>query len=293
MSLIDSENLPALFLNDINDNFFLTTNLSDSLNDCLTFNKSKNEAPLKQIKFISTKEEFQLNDFLQKKTALKLNESKDKLENTNGGRWNRDEQKLFAEAVLKYGNDWKKIQEHIVSRNMTQVRSHAQKFLMKLKENNFVIKKGLDISMSWTKVMNYLRDTLTYEELKKVLFAVEQTDEKKDLKKKVKKKKKMKKLEKNVVINSGKETKGDTSFYFVENEKERYKYNSKNRIIVKEEEDEEEILKKFIECFSPASTEMTLNSSFEEQINEESDYNMKYNFLTDSSINYNNSLDNI
>ena len=89
------------------------------------------------------------------------------------------------------------------------------------------------------------------------------------------------------------EPKGDTSFYFVENEKERYKYNSKNRIIVKEEEDEEEILKKFIECFSPASTEMTLNSSFEEQINEESDYNMKYNFLTDSSINYNNSLDNI
>ena len=35
--------------------------------------------------------------------------------------------------------------------------------------------------MSWTKTMNYLRNILSYDELKKVLFSVEQSDEKEKL----------------------------------------------------------------------------------------------------------------
>ena len=49
-----------------------------------------------------------------------------------GGRWNKEEQKRFAEEVLKYGNDWKQIQIHVFSRNMTQI-STCSKFFDEIK----------------------------------------------------------------------------------------------------------------------------------------------------------------
>lgn len=285
MSLIESENLPTLFLShNITDNLFLPTNLSDSLNDILS--ESKKETPLKPIKFILTKEESPSVNLLQKKTLLKLNDTKKELSNSNGGRWNKDEQKRFAEAVLKYGNDWKKIQNHISSRNITQVRSHAQKFLMKLKENKFLQKKGMELSLSWTKVMNYLRSTLSYDELKEVLFSVEQTDSKKPSKKKSKK---VKKNEKNVEANESSDFNSncdtnwdidDSDFYFecdrYLNEEDRYKYKNIKTKIIKNEEDEEVILQKLIECFNPPSGEIILNTSFEEISHKDNDFQYKF-----------------
>ena len=282
MSLIDSENPSLLFLDNIKNNIFFTNDLSDF------YTESKKEFPLKPIKFILTKNQVPEINLLQKKT-IKLNEPNV----TNGGRWSREEQRLFAEAVLKYGNDWKKIQNHIVSRNLTQVRSHAQKFLMKLKEHNFFINKGLDLSMSWTKVMNYLNTTLTYDELKDVLFSVEQSGDEKIGKKKVKKTN-QKNLEKkeNSDTNSNLDTNSGNIIFF-EEEKDRYKYSIKNKTIVKEE-DEEQILKKFIECFNSPSGNITLNTSFEEESYKESENDdIVYKFFNDKSINYSNSnIDN-
>ena len=289
MSLYESDNLPKLFLNDnISDNFLLPTDLSDSLNDFLS--ESKKEGPSNQVKFILTKEENHNINLLQKKTVLKPNDAKIEFNNPNGGRWNKEEQKRFAEAVLKYGNDWKKIQNHVFSRNITQVRSHAQKYLMKLKENNFVKDKGLDKSMSWTKVMNFLRDVLNYEELKNILFSVEQNETDKKNGKKIKKIKKNKLNEvelQNFENNTHFDINGGNSYFFLDEEKEDgYKYNIKNKIIRKEE-DEEEMLKKFIECFNSPSGEVTLNTSFEDDSSEEE---KGFKFLNDTSIKYSNSL---
>ena len=283
MSLIDSFHFPNLFLDDINENLFITTNLSDSLNDILS--ESKKESSSKPVKFVLTKEEPTPSNLLQKKTLLKLDEQKIESNDLNGGRWNKDEQRRFAEAVLKFGNDWKKIQNHISSRNITQVRSHAQKFLMKLKENSFLQKKGMELSLSWTKVMNYLRSTLSYEELKEVLFSVEQTDSTKTSKKKSKK---VKKNGKNAEINessdfnSNCDTNGDVndSDFFFEydrylNEEDRYKYRNNKTKIFKDEEDEE-ILQKLIECFNPPSGEIILNSSFEEISHKDNDFQYKF-----------------
>ena len=170
-------NLSNIFLSDIH-NIFLPSN-NDSISNEFK-SECKEELPIKQqIKFISTKQESPPVNLLQKKTNLKPNDYSTDSENSNNGRWTKEEQNRFAEAVLKFGNDWKNIQNHISSRNITQVRSHAQKFLMKLKENNFLINRGLDLNLSWTKIMNYLNKTLTYEELKEVLFSVEQTGQKK------------------------------------------------------------------------------------------------------------------
>jgi SHAQKYF class myb-like DNA-binding protein len=284
MSLNDSFQFPKLFLDDMNENLFITTNLSDSLDDILS--ESKKESLSKPVKFILTKEEPTPSTLLQKKTLLKLNEQKIEKNDLNGGRWSKDEQRRFAEAVLKFGNDWKKIQNHISSRNITQVRSHAQKFLMKLKENRLLQKKGMELSLSWTKVMNYLRSTLSYDELKEVLFSVEQTDSKKLSKKKSKK---AKKNGKNVEVNESSDFNSncdtnwdidDSDFYFecdrYLNEEDRYKYKNIKTKIIKNEEDEEVILQKLIECFNPPSGEIILNTSFDEISYKDNDFQYKF-----------------
>ena len=48
------------------------------------------------------------------------------------GRWAKNEQELFIEALRLHGKNWKKVQAHIGSRTTTQVRSHAQKYFAKL-----------------------------------------------------------------------------------------------------------------------------------------------------------------
>ena len=52
------------------------------------------------------------------------------------GRWSREEHKKFIEAIIKFGNNWKEVQEYVNSRTSTQARSHAQKFFEKIKKNN-------------------------------------------------------------------------------------------------------------------------------------------------------------
>ena len=180
MSLLELDlDFPDLFPIENSNCLLNYSTLSDNLNDI--FQDSVQEPRKKNIKFILTKEEMPSISFLKKK--INLNEENKELENMNGGRWNAEEQQRFAEAVLKYGNDWKQIQIYVNSRNMTQVRSHAQKFLMKLKETNFMVQNNIDLTLSWTKTMNILRSSVQYDELKKLLFSVEQNDEKKSEKK--------------------------------------------------------------------------------------------------------------
>jgi SHAQKYF class myb-like DNA-binding protein len=53
----------------------------------------------------------------------------------NSGRWSEEEHKKFLEAICIYGNEWKKVQYYIETRNSTQARSHAQKFFLRLKKS--------------------------------------------------------------------------------------------------------------------------------------------------------------
>ena len=55
-------------------------------------------------------------------------------EKLNSGRWKPNEHDKFLEAIIIYGNDWKLVQKCIKSRSSTQARSHAQKFLLKLRK---------------------------------------------------------------------------------------------------------------------------------------------------------------
>lgn len=53
----------------------------------------------------------------------------EKEENYQAGKWTREEHTRFMDAYANYGKNWKKIQEYVATRTITQVRSHAQKCL--------------------------------------------------------------------------------------------------------------------------------------------------------------------
>lgn len=48
------------------------------------------------------------------------------------GRWTGEEHRKFVEAYQAVGRDWKRIQEAVGSRSLQQVRSHGQKYFLKM-----------------------------------------------------------------------------------------------------------------------------------------------------------------
>ena len=158
----DIENINCELKNSLIDLILPSNN---NFNELLLSETKEEPQQKQQIKFVLTKHNIPSDTtLLQKKTQSQNNEQYSQFGKSNNGRWDKDEQKRFAEAVLKFGNDWKKIQNHVFSRNITQIRSHAQKFLMKLKESNLLKDKGLEKSLSWTKVINYLNTILSNNE---------------------------------------------------------------------------------------------------------------------------------
>ena len=67
--------------------------------------------------------------FLKFKSTIIFNKKK----NIKEGRWTKEENMKFIEAFIENGKKWKIIQNNIGTRTCTQTRSHAQKFLLKLK----------------------------------------------------------------------------------------------------------------------------------------------------------------
>ena len=79
--------------------------------------------------------EKELNEIKPKSKFLKFKSkiSLSKKKNIKEGRWTKEENKKFIEAFIENGKKWKIIQKYVESRTCAQTRSHAQKFLLKLK----------------------------------------------------------------------------------------------------------------------------------------------------------------
>ena len=48
------------------------------------------------------------------------------------GRWTNEEHRLFLEGIRLFKRDWRSIEKHIGTRTCSQIRSHAQKYYMRL-----------------------------------------------------------------------------------------------------------------------------------------------------------------
>ncbi len=99
----------------------------------------------------STKEEYNQEDLVLYNTILPIHNSIDDKDSNNSlnfgdekeenlnGRWNQEEHIRFIKGCLLYGNNWKKVKKYVKTRSSAQIRSHAQKYLIKLnkKYNNY------------------------------------------------------------------------------------------------------------------------------------------------------------
>jgi SHAQKYF class myb-like DNA-binding protein len=82
-----------------------------------------------------------------------------KEENFNTGRWTQEEHRRFVEAIMRYGNEWKNVQQFVKTRSSTQARSHAQKFFYKMKKNN-LLDFDIDLNKNSIKSLHEFANTL-------------------------------------------------------------------------------------------------------------------------------------
>ena len=109
------------------------------------------------------------------KTFNKEEHHKKKMERheiSKEGRWTEEEHNLFLEGIVKYGTVWKNVKKLIKTRTSVQVRSHAQKFYLKMKafkDNELGIDftvnsiKAIKDMIALIKLKNYdVKNTLLY-----------------------------------------------------------------------------------------------------------------------------------
>ena len=145
------------------------TNNINSMDNLLK-KSSKNVPCFKKAKFLTKQKKFFFK-VLNEKQKRKINKKNNSFSN---GRWTKEERNKFAYSLWKFGTDWKKIRQYITSRSIFQIISHSQKYLMKLKSNEYIIQKGLDIQkLNWEECFKCLKQNLNDAELFFVLTSIE------------------------------------------------------------------------------------------------------------------------
>lgn len=101
----------------------------DKQTDDFIFLSRKQSHPTKPI-FKSTSSMQKIEE--KSKSSDEVNSEYDKNSNERQGRWLQSEHFRFLKGCLLYGNNWGKVKDIVKSRSSAQIRSHAQKYLIKL-----------------------------------------------------------------------------------------------------------------------------------------------------------------
>ncbi|KAG7397905.1 hypothetical protein PHYBOEH_011972 [Phytophthora boehmeriae] len=81
-------------------------------------------------------------DAEQEAEAANANASRGAAQPIRGGRWTADEHERFLEGFRIHGHKWKRVQQVVRTRSVTQVRTHAQKYLLKVAKLKAEKKQG-------------------------------------------------------------------------------------------------------------------------------------------------------
>ena len=73
------------------------------------------------------------------------------------GRWTSEEHLRFIEAIKRFGKQWKKVEEFVQTRSGAQIRSHAQKYFLKI-QKEYPDQDSFEVFKS--KTPEFLEDTI-------------------------------------------------------------------------------------------------------------------------------------
>ena len=99
-------------------------------NNKINFLRKKTEINFTITKDIEKKPKFFTTKYFKK------NDIDEPTENTNEGKWSSEEHIKFIQSFVNYGKKWATIQKSVGTRSSSHVRSHAQKFFLRLKRLN-------------------------------------------------------------------------------------------------------------------------------------------------------------
>ena len=119
--------------------FMPTQKSTKAFHEIFNITNEKNSLEQNQMFKIEENTNKEINNSLENNGQNNSSKENENISNSNlnefhSGRWTNEEHNKFIEGILKYGNEWKKVQNLIKTRSSTQARSHAQKFFLRLKK---------------------------------------------------------------------------------------------------------------------------------------------------------------
>ena len=185
--LVLSNNSSSFISNSSFDSGKTLTNFLQNEQNALENKMIKNEFLSKKIKFhvdyldedkedpkIFSHEIDSVKSKKKKKSKIIIQSTED---DVNEGRWDTSEHMRFIEAINIYGNEWKEVQRYIATRSSNQVRSHAQKFFLKLKTFKDPL-LGIDFTVdsvkNFSNIISIIKEIEERENTSNILFILNQ-----------------------------------------------------------------------------------------------------------------------
>ena len=283
------QELDLSFFNELNKTTNSTYEIDSPSEQAIIISDKYNYSHKKEAEFqptlLSKKAKFKVQQENTNKFLVTKYNKKSKLSKRNGlniGKWNKIEKIKFIEGIYRFGSDWRAIIKYIGSRLSDQVRSHAQKFFLKMKRF-----KDASLGIDFTKnsnidkkgIIRALRDIINNSKDENIIEIIYKKLEKVRMKKDVFKNENSKSNDKLNIINFNKEINSNFEKLSSKLEKDdNYRdsgKNNENKFELKDKSESNEIINLF--DFYDTRNGMEFDEIFYQDINNDFSYFPKDN----------------